>query len=410
MVSAAPSFFGPVLLCMGTRPEIIKMAPVALALRELDVPFVVLHTGQHEEMAWPLYEFFGIQPQHVLCLKRERVHLSGLGAELLGGIAEVIAELSPRHVLVHGDTLSALMAAQAAYFARVPVSHVEAGLRTGDPGNPFPEEKSRELIARLAAWHFAPTRMARTNLLAEGIHDRQILVTGNTVVDATLEAGRRIAGRNLDSLHGPEVGAFMRANARRPLLVVSAHRRENWGAGIAGIAQGVRELLVAQPEMAVLWTLHPNPVVRNEVLSRLGGLPAPVSGRLCLVPPMDYPSMIGALRCAWMVLTDSGGLQEEAATLGTPVLVLREVTERPELIACGFGAVVGTRPEVIRQKVTQMLQEPLLRNGLVRGERANPFGDGQAAKRIARHLSSLPGVGGKTGLTAHSEIREVQLC
>ena len=381
---------------MGTRPEIIKMAPVALALESVRIPFSVLHTGQHEEMAWPLYEFFGLKPQRVLRLKRDRAHLAGLGAELLAGIADVIADMSPRHVIVHGDTLSALMAAQAAFFARVPVSHVEAGLRTGDPENPFPEEKSRELIARIASRHFAPTEKARANLMAEGIRDEQVRVTGNTVVDATLEAGRRIVGWELERLHGPLVAGFIRANLHRRLLVVSAHRRENWGGGIAGIAQGIRELLIDQEGIAILWTLHANRLVHDEVLSGLGDLPSVVRGRVCLAPPMDYPSMIGAMGRAWMVLTDSGGLQEEAATLGVPVLVLRDATERPELITGGLGEVIGTRPERLVRKVAQMLQEPHLRDRLVRGERANPFGDGRAAQRIADDLSVLLGTLAKT--------------
>jgi UDP-N-acetylglucosamine 2-epimerase len=372
------------LLCMGTRPEIIKMAPVYHALRATGDAVGVLHTGQHDTMAWPLYRFFDMQPDHSVVLTRARDGLAHLAAELLGGIGDYLAASTPRALLVHGDTLSAFAAATAGFFARIPVGHVEAGLRTHTRYDPFPEEKNRELIGRLATLHFAPTAEARENLLHEGIDSGDIVVTGNTVVDATRLALARLDED--DSLVDADVTRFLATHAGRRVVLVTAHRRENWGDGIRGIAAAVARIVQANPDVAVVWPVHANPTVANDVAVGLGALDPLTAKQLLLTAPLDYPSLIAVLRRSWLTLTDSGGIQEEAVSLGVPILVLRETTERPEILAAGFGRLVGTAPEVITAAFGALVQDPRAHTAMRCAPGASPFGDGRAAQRICEAL------------------------
>jgi UDP-N-acetylglucosamine 2-epimerase len=399
----SPIYKKRVLLCMGTRPEIIKMAPVVRALEEHEIESVVFHTGQHREVAEPLYRLFGIQPvANLNGLDRKGGSLAELGAALLEAAHHAIAREKPDVVLVHGDTSSALMAALAAYYHQKSIGHVEAGLRTGDPYNPFPEEMNRRLIGRMARWHFAPTRGARAALELEGIAPSAIHMVGNTAVDAALDVARR-ARLEPRLIAWPQALCDLRdSDDARHLVVVTAHRRENWGEGIAGIVQAVAALIDAHSAVTVVWPVHPNPAIRDAVHAGLAPTLARHPSRLRLVEPLDYTCLVALLERAWLVMTDSGGIQEEAAAFGTPVLVLRENTERPELITAGGGIVVGTDPQDILAAAAPMLRTPDLRAALVLHR--NPFGDGAAALRIARILDSSAVL--EPGHTVNAELED----
>lgn len=379
---AAPS----VLISVGTRPEIIKMAPVHAALRQRGLPVAWVHTGQHHDMADSLYQFFGITPEHTITLQRRNGSLAHLNGLLLEELSALYERLRPRAVLVHGDTTSTLASAQAAFYNDVPIGHVEAGLRTFNAREPFPEEKNRELTARLARWHFAPTAGAAANLAREGISGPRVHTVGNTAVDAALAACERLdalvaAGQPV--LPAPIEWLRQHGSAWR-LLTVTAHRRENWGDGITQAARAVARLLADHADLAVVWPVHGNPAVSDTVHRELGALARDLGGRLTLCPPLDYPALLWCLRRSVLALTDSGGIQEEGAALSTPVLVLRNTTERPELIAAGAGLLVGTETDHIVQTVSALLADTA---ALERMRQAvNPFGDGRTAQRVAATL------------------------
>ena len=372
---AAPA----ILLCMGTRPEAIKMAPVVHALQAVGLGPLILHSGQHNAVAYEVYRFFGIQPDAHLMLDRERTSLSHLGARLLDGIDQVISRTPVQAVLVHGDTATTLAAAQAAFFNRIPVGHVEAGLRSHDPSDPFPEEKNREMVSRLATWHFAPTAIAARNLRDENIAEDRIYRVGNTVVDAATWGVSQI---DRPGVAAPERLKTWAASGR--LVLVTAHRRESWGPPIEGIARAVAELAEAHPDLRFLGPIHPNPAIRESVEIGLRHLPAQMRDRVHLTSPLTYPRLLWALRESWLVLTDSGGIQEEAAALDRPVLVLRKHTERPEIVEAGGGRLVGTDPATIHRWVSGLATDPVAYASLRCAE--NPYGDGRAAERIARVL------------------------
>ncbi len=380
---ATPCANSPVLISVGTRPEIIKMAPLHAEFRRRGVPVAWVHTGQHREMADTLYCYFGIQPEHELALERRNGSLAHLNCLLLEGLSALYETLRPRAVLVHGDTTSTLASAQAAYYLDVPIGHVEAGLRTFNPREPFPEEKNRELTARLARWHFAPTAGAAANLAREGIAAGAVHTVGNTAVDAALTVSARIEQLLAEGalVLPPEIEPLRQRVDRWRLMVVTAHRRENWGDGIRGIARAVAALLAAHDDLAVVWPVHGNPAVSDTVYAELGALANTLDGRLTLCPPLDYPALLWCLHRSVLALTDSGGIQEEGAALSTPVLVLRNVTERPELIDAGAGMLVGTDQARIVALVSRLLADP---PALARMRDAvNPFGDGHTAARVA---------------------------
>ena len=376
----------PLLISVGTRPEIIKMAPVHAALRQRGLPVAWVHTGQHHDMADSLYQFFGITPEHTITLQRRNGSLAHLNGLLLEELSALYERLRPRAVLVHGDTTSTLASAQAAFYNDVPIGHVEAGLRTFNAREPFPEEKNRELTARLARWHFAPTAGAAANLAREGISGPRVHTVGNTAVDAALAACERLdalvaAGQPV--LPAPIEWLRQHGSAWR-LLTVTAHRRENWGDGITQAARAVARLLADHADLAVVWPVHGNPAVSDTVHRELGALARDLGGRLTLCPPLDYPALLWCLRRSVLALTDSGGIQEEGAALSTPVLVLRNTTERPELIAAGAGLLVGTETDHIVQTVSALLADTA---ALERMRQAvNPFGDGRTAQRVAATL------------------------
>ena len=377
----------PILISVGTRPEIIKMAPVYAALQHAGVPTAWVHTGQHRDMADGLYRFFGIEPEHVLHLDRHNSSLAHLNSLLLEGLSNLYEEVKPRVVLVHGDTTSTLASAMAAYYLDIPIGHVEAGLRTHQAREPFPEEKNREITARLARWHFAPTAGAVDNLQREGINHDAIFQVGNTAVDAALYGCTRLdeqEAKGQTAWLPPELEQLGRRLKKWRLVTVTAHRRENWGPGIEQIARSVSRLLSSHPDLAVVWPVHANPAVADAVRGVLATQENALDGRLILCPPLDYPALLWCLKHSQLVLTDSGGIQEEGAALSTPVLVLRDTTERPELIAAGAGLLVGTDEDHIVHTVSRLLADDAPLRAM--RQAVNPFGDGLTSARVAAVL------------------------
>jgi UDP-N-acetylglucosamine 2-epimerase (non-hydrolysing) len=361
-----------VAVVVGTRPEAIKLAPVVHALRrQPGLETRLIATAQHREMLDQALAVFGLAPDVDLDLLRPGQGLAELTGRLLTALAETFATERPDLVLVQGDTSTAFTAALAAFYQRVPVGHVEAGLRSGDLSDPFPEEANRRLAGVLARLHFAPTERARRHLLASGVPSAWVFLTGNTVIDAL----QNVAGR---------LGPPPPQDGRR-MLLLTCHRRENWGEPIRRICRAVREVLEARPDVAVVFPLHRNPVVRETARAELGGHP-----HVQLTEPADYPAMIDLQRRCYLALTDSGGLQEELPSFGKPVLVLRETTERPEAIEAGCARLVGTAREAVAASLLELLDDPAAYAAMARV--ANPFGDGHAAERITAAVSAFLGL------------------
>ncbi len=374
-----------VMVVCGTRPEIIKMAPVYKALKDsATLEPVLVHTGQHTDLATPLYAFFDMPPAHNIELTRSKPTLSHLSQVLLSKLSDVVEQDRPAAVLVHGDTSSAAMAAMAAFYEQIPVGHVEAGLRTNDMYSPFPEEMNRSLIGRMATWHYAPTERAADALRRENIKDEVLLTTGNTVIDAAhLTAQMLNEGVQDEFVKSENLEA--RIQGKR-LVLVTAHRRENWGEGLRNIANAVADLLAQYDDLFVVWPLHANPAVAQTVREVVAERNVKADN-LLLCPPQDYAALVWLLHKSWVVMTDSGGIQEESAAFGAPVLVLRDTTERPELIDAGGGVLVGAVREAIVAAFNRLDADP---QALARMKATiNPFGDGKAAQRIVAHLESV---------------------
>jgi UDP-N-acetylglucosamine 2-epimerase (non-hydrolysing) len=361
-----------VLTIFGTRPEAIKLAPVVGELeRHPDrIEPRVCVTGQHREMLDQVLGLFGIVPHRDLALMEQDQTLPDLTANVIRGVDEVVAEEQPDTILVQGDTTTVFAASLAAFYRQLPVAHVEAGLRTQDKYNPFPEEINRRLVSHLADLHFAPTERARRNLLAEGIPDDDIVVTGNTVIDALLSVVRD------DYVFQDPVLRGLDFDGQRVVLL-TAHRRESFGAPLQRICAAVRELVACRDDVEVVYPVHLNPNVRRTVMASLDGHP-----RIHLVEPLSYEPFLQLMSRAYLILTDSGGIQEEAPSLGKPVLVLREVTERPEAVEAGAARLVGTDREAIVRHTLALLDDEDAYDSMARV--ANPFGDGKASERIVQ--------------------------
>lgn len=374
------------LFCMGTRPEIIKMAILHRELKAQGACVRVLHTGQHEAMAHTLYRLFDMGPDLQIELKRRSPRLGDLTSELIEGVDRVVDEIKPDVVVVQGDTTSALAGALAGYYHNKPVAHVEAGLRTG-VREPFPEEKNRELISRLACWHFAPTDQARTNLLNEGIAAERIFVVGNPAIDAALWAKRKIINGDYDPRYTlpPELNHFLADHIKDRLVLVTAHRRESWGQPIRNIAEAIGQLLEVHSDLVVVWPVHPNPTVRADVESVFNQLNPTLRARICLTEPLDYLTLMGVLANCYFTLTDSGGIQEEASAMSRPVLIARDCTERQELVHVGGAILVGTSMQRIFKIACLLLTNTLTYRAMQL--KKSPFGDGTTAHRIAQVLS-----------------------
>jgi len=362
-----------VLSVFGTRPEAVKMAPVVEQLRAAPhVEAGVCVTGQHRQMLDQVLQLFGITPEFDLNVMEPDQALPELTSAILRGLAPVLDQFRPAWVLVQGDTTTVVAAALLAYYRRIRLGHVEAGLRTGDKWQPFPEEINRRVAGVLADLHFAPTEGARQNLLGEGVASERIVVTGNPVIDAL----RSIAARPYDETVGP----LATIPFDRRVILLTAHRRENFGAPLEAIFAAVRRLAVAYAQdVHFVYPVHLNPNVLRPAQRLLGAVP-----NVSLIEPLDYLPMVHLMKRCHLVLTDSGGLQEEAPALGKPVLVLRQVTERPEAIEAGTARLVGTDPERIEAETRRLLDDPHAYAAMAHA--ANPFGDGHAAERIVEAL------------------------
>jgi UDP-N-acetylglucosamine 2-epimerase (non-hydrolysing) len=360
-----------VLCIIGTRPEAIKMAPVILAIRQQTwAQVTVVATAQHRQLLDQVLSFFDIKPEIDLDVMQPNQALSILTAQMLLKLDNVLLVEKPSIVLGQGDTTTVMVAALACFYNKIPFGHVEAGLRTGQLDYPFPEEANRVIAGHLARLHFAPTESARQNLLREGVNDHDIYVTGNTVIDALLKASERAES------YAPKV-----APGRR-LILMTAHRRENFGSPLERICEAVRTIADQRDDIEFLYPLHPNPHVKEVVERILRAHP-----RIRLTASLDYLPFIAAMQKAYLILTDSGGVQEEAPALGKPVLVLREETERPEAVREGVVKLVGTDTAYIVSETLRLLDDSVAYRAMARG--ISPYGDGKAADRIVAILRNL---------------------
>lgn len=367
------------LCIVGTRPEAIKMAPVIKALQADDrYECLVCATGQHKEMLYQILDWFQITPDYKMDVMLAGQPLSHLAGKLLSGLHDLIDEINPDLTFVHGDTTTAFIAALASHYAynketgrEMKVVHVEAGLRTYDKHAPFPEESNRVLIGQLADWHFTPTITSAEALLLENVV-KNVYVVGNTVIDALYDT--------VDLLkHNPrEPLAFIPEDEK--VILVTAHRRENYGDGFKNICKALKEIATLHPDSHVVYPVHLNPHVKGVVTEMLADI-----SNIHLIPPMDYPDFVAAMLRSHIILTDSGGIQEEAPSLGKPVLVMRDVTERPDAVAAGTVKLVGTNAETIVSATTKLMNDELAYNKMAKA--INPYGDGMTAMRIINILA-----------------------
>ncbi len=363
---------GPIAILFGTRPEAIKLAPVILELRRRGKPTLVVTTGQHRELVHGVLDLFDIAPDLDLDIMRPGQTLDYVLSRTVTGVGELLDERQPRALLVQGDTTSAFGSAVAGFHHRIPVGHVEAGLRSHDLALPFPEEMNRRVISVVARWHFAPTVGAARNLEAEGITS-SVAVTGNTVVDALQHVVATKASLP------PGLAEFVGAG---PYLLATSHRRESWDGGIANVADALAAVLDAEPDLRLVFATHPNPLAREPVSRRLAGHP-----RARIVDPLDYPHFLALLAGSTLAVSDSGGVQEEGPTLGIPVLVTRAVTERPEGVEAGAVRLVGTDRDAVFRETLGLVRDAAARERMASAGRT-AYGDGHAAERIADVLTA----------------------
>ncbi|WP_030128725.1 non-hydrolyzing UDP-N-acetylglucosamine 2-epimerase [Pseudomonas sp. QTF5] len=357
-----------IMCTVGTRPEAIKMAPVILALKQQPWAEVrVLATAQHRHMLDQVMTFFGIVPDIDLNIMKPNQTLTELTARLLLELDKVLLEEKPDVVLAQGDTTTVFAMALACFYRRIPFGHVEAGLRTWDMQNPFPEEANRVLAGRLTRWHFAPTESSKANLLREGIPDQDITVTGNTVIDALLMTAAKDLTLGID------------LDDSKRLILVTSHRRENFGAPFREICRALKTLAESNSDVQILYPVHPNPNVKDVAYEVLGNTP-----NIILCEPLDYAPFIAAMKKAYLIISDSGGVQEEAPALGIPVLVLRDETERPEAVDMGVVKLVGPNHDPILKEAQTLLDNPAAYKAMARG--VSPYGDGKGAERIVAVL------------------------
>ena len=357
----------PVCITVGTRPEAIKMAPVIQAFkRSPQFHTTVILTGQHREMVDQVMQLFDLKADYDLAIMQPKQTLTDITCNALRGLDELFEKLHPAMVLVQGDTTTAFAAALAAFYQKIPVGHVEAGLRTDNILNPFPEEANRRLVSQIAQLHFAPTSLSAENLKKSGVISG-IHQTGNTVIDALLQVADRNPPCEIPGLDW----------SKYRVILSTVHRRENWGEPLSDIANGMLKVLEAFPDTALLLPLHRNPTVREPLTAMLGSHP-----RVFLTEPLDYVELVGAMKRSYLLLTDSGGIQEEAPSLGKPVLVLRETTERPEAMMAGTAKLIGTDTDRILSEASVLLSDRESYDAMAGA--ISPFGDGKAAQRIVK--------------------------
>jgi len=369
-----------VLTVFGTRPEAIKMAPLVHALAK-DPYFEakVCVTAQHREMLDQVLNLFSIVPDYDLDIMQPGQGLTEITCRILEGLKPILESFKPDVVLVHGDTTTTIAASLAAFYQRIPVGHVEAGLRTGDLSSPWPEEANRTLTGHLAMYHFSPTQNARQNLLRENIPDKQIFVTGNTVIDALFWVRDTVL--NNDNLHSELAARYPFLDESKKLVLVTGHRRESFGQGFEQICHALVDIAAKHQDVQIVYPVHLNPNVSEPVNRILGHVK-----NIILIEPQDYLPFLWLMTHAWLILTDSGGIQEEAPSLGKPVLVMRETTERPEAIEAGTVRLVGTDRQRIVEEVTHLLKDNDAWQAMSRAH--NPYGDGQACERILHALKN----------------------
>lgn len=370
-----------ILLVFGTRPEAIKMAPLVLKLKE-DKGFVVkvCVTGQHREMLDQVLELFNIAPDFDLNLMKPNQTLSDITIGVLSGLGEIFNAWKPDVVLVHGDTATTFAASLAAYYHKIKVGHVEAGLRTGNIYSPWPEEANRKLTGSLANYHFAPTMSSKMNLQKENVPETDIIVTGNTVIDALLMAKSKI---NLDNgLKKIFEEKFSFLSQQKKIILVTGHRRENFGQGFLNICQALSDIATTYQDVQIVYPVHLNPNVQEPVQKILSNI-----DNIYLIEPQDYLPFVYLLDKSYLILTDSGGIQEEAPSLGKPVLVMRDTTERPEAVEAGTVKLVGTDVELIKNAVDSLLTNP--QEYAKMSESHNPYGDGSACDKIVTYLKNI---------------------
>jgi len=377
-----------VLVVFGTRPEAVKMAPLVKQLEARRDTFEtrVCVTAQHRTMLDQILEAFDIQPHYDLDIMTAGQDLYDITANVLAGIRPVLAEFRPDVVLIQGDTTTSFVTALAAYYEQIDVGHVEAGLRTNNIYSPFPEEMNRQLTTRLAKYHFAPTVLNRDNLLAENVDADRIAVTGNTVIDALLMVVARIESDRArrDRVTGHILQAGLTAavlESENPMVLVTGHRRESFGAGFVNICEAIRDVATRRKDVNIVYPVHLNPNVREPVGDILAGIP-----NVHLMEPVSYEEFVHLMNGAYLLLTDSGGVQEEAPALGKPVLVMRENTERPEAVEAGTAKLVGTDRAEIVARVEELLSDADAYRRMATA--TNPYGDGTAAEQIVAYLSS----------------------
>ena len=363
-----------IMVIYGTRPEAVKVAPLIQALdrSEMFTPVVAV-TAQHRSMLDQVNAVFGVKPAFDLDIHQPGQTLTEITTRALSGVRSVLAAQRPDAVVVQGDTTTVFAAALAAFYEQIPVVHLEAGLRTGDPYSPYPEEINRRLTTRLATLHLAPTSTSKANLLTENVDEARIVVTGNTVIDALLWAVPRQRGYNEPALAGLD-------DHDAPVLLVTAHRRESWGEPLRAVGRALARIAAAHPGLRVVFPVHANPVVRDAVLPALRDVP-----NVIVTEPLPYGSFCRLMNRATVILTDSGGVQEEGPSLGKPVLVMRESTERPEAVRAGTVKLVGTDEDVIAGTVGRLLTDPAAYAAMANA--VNPYGDGQAAQRAVAALA-----------------------
>lgn len=360
------------LFVLGTRPEMIKVAPLILEARRQGAEAILVNSGQHADLLTPLFDLFGIQPAHDLQAMVAGQSLNRLLARVIERLDPVLEEEKPDYVLVQGDTATALGAAQAAFHRKIPVGHIEAGLRSGNPLSPFPEEMNRRLVSQMAAIHFAATERNRAALRAEGVDDDQILVAGNTVVDALYHTLS-------NAQPGDAIAALREQTAGRKVVLLTTHRRENFGDTMRTHLRLLRRFAESRPDLCVVFPVHPNPAVKEAAAQELGGC-----DQIIITTPMAYADFVHLLSDAWLIVSDSGGIQEEAASLGKPILVLRENTERPEGVDAGVARLVGERASDLESLLSEAVADTAWFVHAAQAEKV--FGDGKASGRIISRL------------------------
>jgi UDP-N-acetylglucosamine 2-epimerase (non-hydrolysing) len=367
-----------IMIVFGTRPEAIKMVPVFESLANVaGIEVKVCVTAQHRQMLDQVLELFGIRPDFDLDLMKPNQGLTDITTNVLQGMHTVLKEWRPDWVLIHGDTTTTLATSLAAYYEKIPVGHVEAGLRTGNIYSPWPEEANRRIASIISAVHFAPTETSKTNLIKEGIDGDRVIVVGNTVIDTLLGVVARI--RNDADLRRSISHRFEFLDDKKKLILVTGHRRENFGDGLLSVCDALSEIS-ARGDVQVVFPVHPNPSVRDVVTKQLAG-----SRDVFLIEPQDYLPFVFLMEKSYLLLTDSGGIQEEAPSLGRPVLVMRNTTERPEAVSAGTVRLVGTDKETIVREVSCLLESSIEYQQMVSVN--NPYGDGHAAKKIANYFT-----------------------